>query len=188
MTSTIDKNQFKCPAKSGKSNLKGFFYACCFVFLLSLSVFAQREKSVLLPVSEAKAVTKQCSRPSPEDFSETWQPSNEEIIEMEANFAKIKKLKVKKCCIRGAQIENPEKFYMQYVGIIVSGKKLIYINAFGKFGTIGFIQNDDGSLTETTSDHWKKSAVIVCDGGNEWGVLYNPKTKKFFDLAINGIA
>jgi hypothetical protein len=107
---------------------------------------------------------------------------------MEANFSKIKKLKVKKCCIRGAQIENPENFHMQYVGIVIGGKKLIYINAFPGSLTIGLRQNEDSTFTSEKSDHWKTSAIIVCDGGNAWGVLYNLKTKKFFDLAINGIA
>ncbi len=150
-----------------------FFYIICLLFLISLSVFAQRKKSTLLPESEAKNVTKQCSRPSPEKFSDTWQPSKEEIEEMEANFSQIKKLRVKECCIQGAQIEKPEEYYMQYIGIIVNGEKLIYINAFGSF-----------DLPKS----WKKFTVSVCDGGNAWGVLYNSKTKKFFDLAINGIA
>ena len=91
---------------------------------------------------------------------------------MESRFSQIKKLRVKKCCIQGAQIKNPEEFYMQYVGIIIDGKKLIYINAFSE-------SNPD--------EVWKKSAVNICDGGNAWGVLYNPETKKFYDLAINGI-
>ncbi len=172
----------------GKGGFKIFFYAFCLLALVSLSVFAQREKSALLPASEAEAVTKQCSRPSPRNFSGTWQPSNEEILEMEAHFAKIKRLKVKKCCIIGARIENPEEFYMQYVGIVVDGKKLIYINAFGEFGTLGIEESADSSITFIKTDDWKTSAVIVCNGGYEWGVLYNPKTKKFFDLAINGIA
>jgi hypothetical protein len=168
---------------------KRFFWTLCVVLIFSLSVFAQRKMSALLPASEAKAVTKQCSRPSPEVFSGTGEPSQKEILEMEANFAKIKKLKVKKCCIRGAQIEAPEEFYMQYVGIVVDGKKLIYVNAFGEFGTLGILENGDSNksiVTLVQTDHWKMNAVRVCDGGHEWGVLYNPKTQKFFDLAING--
>jgi hypothetical protein len=165
-----------------------FFYAVCLAFVASFSIFAQREKSILLPATEAKNVTNQCSRPSPKDFSDTWEPSKEEIEKMETNLSKIKKLKVKKCCIKGEKIENPEEFYMQYIGIIVEGKKLIYINAFSEHGIMQMVQNEDSSFTLTKSDKWKKSAVIICDGGNEWGVLYNPKKKKFFDLAINGIA
>jgi hypothetical protein len=149
---------------------KQLLSAICLIVLLCLSAFAQREKSTLLPASEAKNVTHQCSRPSPEKFSDTWRPSKAEIKEMEANFSQIKRLRVEECCIQGAQVENPEEFYMQYIGIIVNGDKLIYINAFAGH-----------------SEGWKEVAVTICDGGNAWGVLYNPNTKKFYGLAMNGV-
>jgi hypothetical protein len=151
---------------------KQFFCAICLTLLMCFSAFAQRKKTTLLPASEAKNATNQCSRPSPDKFSGTWQPSEAEIKEMESRFSQIKKLRVKKCCIQGARVENPEEYYMQYIGIIVGGKKLIYINAFA-----------DSNPDEV----WKENAVNICDGGTAWGVLYNPKTKKFYELAINGI-
>jgi hypothetical protein len=132
---------------------------------------AQREKSTLLPATEAKTATHQCSRPSPQKFNDTWQPSESIIKDMESRFSQIKKLRVKKCCIVGAKIKNPDKYYMQYVGIIIDGKNLIYINAF----------------SDNDFKGWKEKAVITCDGGNDWGVIYDPKLKKFYDLAINGI-
>ncbi|HEX7294400.1 MAG TPA: hypothetical protein VF251_01525 [Pyrinomonadaceae bacterium] len=92
---------------------------------------------------------------------------------MEARFSEINKLTVEECCVIGYRVEHPEEYYMQYVGIIVDGKKLIYINAFG--------------ATEP-SDSWKEKAVVICDGGTAWGVLYDPQTKKFSKLAVNGIA
>jgi hypothetical protein len=136
------------------------------------SVTAQREKSTLLPPSEAKDVTNQCSRPSPSNFSGAWEPSKNELQEMEARFADIKKLRVEECCIVGDQIENPESYYMQYIGIIVDGKKLIYINAYAD---------------SEPSYGWKEKAVRICDGGTAWGVLYDPETMKFSKLAVNGI-
>lgn len=140
--------------------------------LLSLSAKSQRPKSTVLPSSETKKVTNQCSRPSPEKYSDTWQPSASVIKEMESLFDQIKKLKVEECCLRGAQIEDPESFYMQYVGIVVNNKRLIYINALPAL---------------TPDEGWKENAVIICDGGTAWGVVYDPESKKFFDLAINGI-
>jgi hypothetical protein len=133
--------------------------------------FGQREKSVLLPVSEAKALLMQCSRPSPPNSGKTWRPTEAEIKLMESKFSQIKQLK-SKCC-RGKQIRDLEGSYMQYMGIIVKGKRLIYINAF--------YHHDPGT-------YWKEHAEVICDGGSAWGVLYDPKTEKFFDLAINGIA
>jgi len=143
------------------------FVACLMFGLVS----AQRKKSTLLPASEAKKATNQCSRPSPEKFSDTWQPTESDIKEMESRFSEIKKLRAE-CCIQGQKIEDPEEFYMQYVGIVVGGKKLIYISAFA----------DD-----KPPEYWKEQAVNICDGGNEWGVLYDPEKKRFFDLAVNGV-
>lgn len=152
--------------------MKHILSSFCLVLLLSTGVLAQRERSTLLPASEVKRVVNQCSRPSPTEFTDTWQPSKEELKEMESRFAEIRKLKVLDCCIRGDKINDPERFYMQYAGIILDGKKLIYINA---------IPGDPG-------DFWKEQAVVICDGGTAWGVLYDPKTKTFFSLAVNGIA
>jgi len=163
---------------------KQIFSIVSLMFLVSFCVFAQREKSTLLPGSEATDVTDQCSRPGPKNFSAIWQPSQEEIREMEANFSKIEKLKAKKCCIEGERVENPEEFYMKYVGIIVNGKKLIYINAFNVYAIVDFAPND-GSQPQVTSDYWKRGAILACGDGKGWGALFNPKTKTFFDLAIN---
>ena len=146
----------------------------CLIFLLSYSAFAQRDKSVLLPESEAKDLINQCSRPSPSNFDKTWKPTEANVKTMESKFADVKKLKVEGCCLRGARIENPEHFYMQYVGIIIKGKKFIYINAFA------------GS---EPPKYWKEKAVIVCDGGKGfWGILYNVEAGKFSELAVNGEA
>ena len=152
--------------------MKEFVGGCCVLLFLSTSAFAQREKSTLLPPSQAKTVTDQCSRPGPSKFTDTWQPSKEELQEMESGFGEIRKLTVLDCCLTGVQIKDPQSYYMQYAGIVLDGKKLIYINA---------IPGEPG-------DFWREQAVVICDGGNAWGVLYDPKTKKFYSLAINGVA
>jgi hypothetical protein len=153
---------------------KGFIYlicSLCLLFILSSFVFGQREKSVILPESEAKAVTMQCSRKSPPKFTKTWQPTESDMKLMESKFSQIKRLKVK--CCRGVKVSDFEGAYMQYIGIVVKNRKLIYINAFYDY--------NPGS-------YWKEHAQIICDGGSAWGVLYDSETGKFFDLAINGIA
>ncbi|MEP6903350.1 MAG: hypothetical protein ABJA66_16600 [Actinomycetota bacterium] len=143
------------------------FYLLCLTFLMCCSIFAQRDKSALLPESEAKILAEQCSRQNPPEFSETWSPTRSDIKAMESKFSDLKKLKT-----RGEKITNPEEFYMQYVGIVIKSKKFIYINAFY------FSEPPEG---------WKEDALIGCDGGSRfWGVLYNVKAGKFTDLAVNG--
>jgi hypothetical protein len=128
-------------------------------------------KSVVLPQSEAKRLAHLCSRSSPPEFSETWQPSETDIKTMESKFSLIKQLKAE-CCIKVKQVLNLDDYYLQYIGIVANGRRLIYINAFG-----------NGHPPED----WKQAAVLTCDGGNDWGVLYDPQSAKFFDLSINGI-
>ena len=147
----------------------------------------QREKSALLEGDEARALTKQCSRDSPSDFTDTWMPTPEVILEMENRFDHISELKAE-CCIRGARIENPNDWYMQYAALIWRGKKIIYINAIGRNKPAAFSADENWILSES-SERWKISAVIVCDGGEAyWGVIYNTETRKFSDLAVNGVA
>ena len=89
---------------------------------------------------------------------------------MEKHFPEIKKLVVIEGYSAGKTVADPEKYFMQYVGIVLNGKKLIYINAFPDPGPDGY---------------WKEHTISICDGGNSWGVLYDPTTGQFFDLAIN---
>jgi hypothetical protein len=144
---------------------------CTLVMTLFLcnSASAQRKKSALLPESEAPKLMEQCSRPPPPEFSETWKPAESDLKEMEAKLSQIKELRIN----GGAeQIHNPEEYYMQYVGIVAKGRKLIYINAF---------------FVDLENDQWKTEALIFCDGGNSiWGVVYDTKTGKFCELYING--
>ena len=126
---------------------------------------------MLLPRGEAKKVADQCSRPGPPEFNETWQPTGADIRLLESRLSRLKGLRAEGCCMKGARVEDPEHFHMQYVGIVVKGRRLIYINAFAE---------DD------PPDSWKTQAYIVCDGGVDWGVLYDPATGKFSDLAVNG--
>jgi hypothetical protein len=156
-------------------------------FFLTVSIHAQRERSALLKGEEARRLAKQCSRDSPSDFSELWEPSADDIRKMEARLSDISGLRAK-CCIEGASIEQPSKWYLQYAALVWHGKKIIYVSAIGRQQPTDFVRDETtGKLTEVPSNSWKEFAVIICDGGNAWGVVYDPKTGKFSDLSINGI-
>jgi len=88
-------------------------------------------------------------------------------------LGEIAKLKAHES-IPGAQIAHPEESMRQYLGIVVEGKRRIYINAFPR----GMVSKD-----------WRKKFVTICDGGvGVWGVLYDPQTGSFSDLETNGLA
>lgn len=141
--------------------------------------FAQQSDYVVLDSSEAAAAVKQCSRWAPE-IEGSWNPTKEDVAKLEANLRKISALKADSCCALRASIEHPEKFIRQYVGIIVGGRKLVYVNAF--FPEDNLLQSKPGR------PDWRKVALIICDGGEYfWGVIFDPCTATFSGLAMNGV-
>lgn len=94
---------------------------------------------------------------------------------MEEKLGQIQRLRVKGCCIRGARIRDVNDYYRQYVGVVVDGRRLIYVNAYAADEPLE-------GLKTTPVTGW-------CDGGESaWGVLYDAESKRFFDLAVNGLA
>jgi hypothetical protein len=77
------------------------------------------------------------------------------------------------CCLVGGRIPNIASSWRQYVGIVVGGRRLIYVNGFS---------------AQPPLEHWKTEPVIMCDGGEgAWGVLYDPAKRTFSGLAFNGV-
>lgn len=140
---------------------------------------ASVEHSVILPPDQAKAMLKQCSRPTPE-YEGAWVIPPNVIAQLEQDLHKLAEMKAKQCCTSGASVNAPEEFVRQYVGITIRGRKYVYINAFPA-----------GMLTEYRKDPdlWKRKPAMVCDGGSAfWGALYDPETRLFSGLAFNGLA
>ncbi len=72
------------------------------------------------------------------------------------------------------QIEDLQRYAFQYLGVIIKGKKFIYVNAFPKERMEGENEISTGKL------------VSVCDGGFDyWGVLFDVKTASFQKLSVN---
>ena len=109
----------------------------------------------------------QCSRYTP-SAEEYWTPSKEEIFQLETNFEKLASLESNRCCNSGRIEGSPLDYFRRYHGIVIGGKKYIYVNA---------------------SSRPINEMEMFCDGGKaHWGVLYDPETKTFSNLAFNGEA
>jgi hypothetical protein len=146
-----------------------------FILLALPDAFSQqKQRFVLLPESEARRFTNPsmnlCSRETPRAEG-TWQPSEADLKSLEAHFSDLSKL-VSKGSPSTVQILHPEQYYRQYIGVVVRGKKLIYIN----------------SLPDITfSRNWREEFVDVCDGGARfWGAFYDTATGQFSNLQTNG--
>ena len=135
--------------------------------------------SIALEVENGKSLLKQCSRGTPKNIISFWKVAENDIILLENNFKKIKKVKPSNCCFSERVISRLNKYGLQYIGVTIREKKYIYINAF-------YIDSKD--QLQKSDKNWLSEPVIVCDGGDHyWGVLFDLEKIIFKDLMINGL-
>jgi hypothetical protein len=128
---------------------------------------AKDPRAVLLPESAAKQVKQLCSRESPK-VDGVWTPSTTILGTMESRIDKVAELES-----THGRIKDPRQSYRQYVGILIEGKRYIYING----------------MCERPRGDWDKRLQDVCDGGScFWSVLYNVESGSFSNLQTNGRA
>jgi hypothetical protein len=145
----------------------------CFTLLLcSIAIAQTQPRWVLLPESEAERIKQLCSRPGPPEFQGTWKPTDSDIQTVESRLSRVSRLRARSG-ITGTQIGHPNRYYRQYLGIIIKNRKFIYINAL---------------CEDKPPDSWRETLDDVCDGGCNWGVVYDVATGKFSHLEMNGVA
>ena len=91
---------------------------------------------------------------------------------MESRLSRISRLRTQSGIV-GVQIERPDHYYRQYLGIIIDERKFIFINAF---------------CDDKPPESWCEFLVDVCDGGCSWGVVYDVVKGEFSHLEMNGVA
>ena len=130
------------------------------------------ELAVLSP-SEAAALAKQCSRPGPPPFDGTWTPTRAQVSALKVHLPGLVGMKATGCCLQERSIKTLSNVRVQVVGLVlVGGKRVFYLN--GLSGMEG-------------EESWRTKADVVCDGGDAfWGVIFDPATDAFSDLAFNG--
>jgi hypothetical protein len=131
----------------------------------------EAKKSAVLPDNQSSRVTQLCSRGGPSKIDGSWTPSKEDVEKLESDLARVAKLR-SKGGIRGGQVKHPERYYRQYLGIIVGHRKLIYVNAI---------------CESEPPPSWREQLSDVCDGGCNWGVEYDVTTRTFSNLQMNGV-
>ncbi len=132
------------------------------------------DRSIILPGSDAVAFQTLCSRPGLQKFQGVWQPRQEDIDRMEKRFARLMRLRSQSCCILRGRIQDVNAYYRQYVGVVIEGRRFIYVNAYA---------------AEPPTPPSDQPRVHACDGGaSYWGTLYDVKKGHFEGLAFNGEA
>jgi len=145
---------------------------CLILALAAKSSSQTKNRSVVLPGSAAHMLEHLCSRSGPPRFDDTWQPLEADVRSMESRLSRISQLRSQVGGV-GIGIKNPDRYYRQYVGVLVGKHKFIFINAF---------------CNERPPPDWRRRPVDKCDGGCDWGVVYDTISGEFSDLQINGVA
>jgi hypothetical protein len=142
------------------------------LLIVSGRLQAEEHKWVLLPPSQANAVTRLCSRNAAAKVDRGWQVTTKDADAIEDALAKDSYLRGKLTSAPTKE-NDPRQYYRQYVGVVVGGRKLIYVN---------------GICVKPSSD-WTRKLEDFCDGGAcFWGVLYDPASGEFSQFEMNGVA
>ena len=132
---------------------------------------AKQQKWALLPSDQAHTVARLCSRSSLPKVDGGWQPTMIDVNAMENALSEAAYVRGK-LAHSTAPANDPHHYYRQYVGVVIAGRKLIYVNG----------------ICGKPPSSWKQAFADICDGGCNWGVLYDPVSGEFSQFGINGIA
>ena len=153
--------------------------------------------AVLPPASTGDLVL-QCSRSSPTPIQGTWSPSPDQVRLLEGRLSTLLDRELSTLRLPDSLRPHVGDYYRQYAGVIVGGRRLIYINGFHKAQvaqTRSFLnehRTDSTALRSFPSafrdtDYWRGVPTVVCDGGEYYfGVEYDPETHRFRNFSFNG--
>jgi hypothetical protein len=139
------------------------------------SVPLDRALGTVLPADSATAVLRQCTRDVPADFDAAWIPAPGDIRRLEDGLgAQVVRALERSRDARAAHL-SPDAYARQYVGLVLDGRRFIYVNAFPR-------KDLDGGGAQK----WRNQPRIVCDGGeSHFGVVYDPERDAFTDFEFN---
>lgn len=144
--------------------------ASLLILLISSGRAQQEQRFVLLPASEAKRAAEVYASTGPAQIKGSWQPAKADIDGLESNLPHIAELTPMGWTAK-IRIQHPDQYYRQYLGVLVGGKRRIFVNAF--------CEVDDLS-------DWRERLVVVDDGATcFWHALYDPSSGTFSNLEIN---
>jgi hypothetical protein len=146
------------------------------------------DRSVVLVGKEAQALFKQCSRQDPQSVTGYWNPTAQDLKNLNAALPTY--LKTLKLSDTERKLGLAD-YYHQCAGFTRKEKgverRYLYVNAFHPRTKKDWDEMAKREKDPKFRTDWKKRAVIVCDGGGYFfGVEYDTQTKQFSHLAFNG--
>ena len=163
----------------------------CAALLLAATTRATRaEVDIQLPAagrfilspSQGGELLHQCSRDAPKEADGYWQPSPEDIDEVESSLQKFIKAPENSSSTGLLEVAKQYSvmFHRQYVGFIKNGERYVYGNFYSEREVVGISK---------TAPVDELKPMVVCDGGPSfWGIVYRVSTKRIESIAFNGEA
>lgn len=131
----------------------------------------------ILTGDAARRMERQCSRVSPGPVEDIWTPSEADIAPVEDALIHLLAQELE---ARG-ESPSPGDYYRQYAGLVIGGKRVIYVNGVDASG----VDSDPGPAFHP--GNWRAYAIQICDGGTiTFGAEYDPATRQFSNFAFNG--
>ncbi len=132
----------------------------------------------VFPADRAALLARQCSRTMPAPVTGTWAPTAAQIAALESGLAQML---ADHLAVRSDVRLSAADYYRQYGGLVVGGRRIIYVNGFFRS-----LIDDEVRAHRMPSD-WHKVPALICDGGTlGFGVEYDPATGAFANFAFNG--
>src|SRR5438093_5016534 len=151
----------------------------------------------VFPPASAGQLLRQCSR-TPTPIQGTWNPSPDQVRLLEGPLAVLLYRQLSALRLPDSLRPHAGDYYREYAGVIVGGRRIIYVNGFHKTQVaetrtlLTEHRNDSAALRNfrsafRDSDYWRGVATVVCDGGEYYfGVEYDPETARFRNFSVNG--
>lgn len=134
------------------------------------SSYSPSEEGRIMPHTAAvqRAVQSPCARVPPPLVSRLWIPTDDIIAALERRLHSLRGKRVGRRSL-GLRLQDPGSDRRQYVGVVIDGKKYVFVLGFQSSGEPPW---------------WSTHLIDDCDAG-QWHVLYDPETASFSGLSIN---
>jgi hypothetical protein len=138
------------------------------------------ETAIILPEDKAWASATQCSRPVPHAVKGVWTPDRETVVRLEKALALALVDALRRAPIPESRRYPPTDYYRQYAGLVVNGKRIVYVNGFHRKY---LARSTRGGRTLA----WQMTPINVCDGA-EWffGAEFDVAAERIENVHFNG--
>lgn len=155
---------------------------------------SQHKSSTILYGGAARRALAQCTRAHPDSTLPLWVPDRAALEGLERGIDRLltRMLDSARQRVIVPNDVSATDYYRQYIGVVVNGRRLIYVNGFH----VSFLkvlqranQHSSGDSALSSGAYafdWERQPVIVCDGGiGFYGVLYDPARNSFYGFYFN---